>query len=108
VTSGSSTSAYTVLSTEPTDWATAYGTYFTKVGDNSYKAVAGVAPTWEANKYYDTAAGGTAQTEKPTDWETNYGSYYVSDGGTDYVPVTAVAPTFAAGKYYQKKSNGGN
>ena len=43
---------YTALTTEPSDWATAYSTYYEKV-DGVYVAVSGAeAPTFAANKYY--------------------------------------------------------
>ncbi len=43
---------YTALTTEPSDWATTYSTYYEKV-DGVYVAVGGAeAPTFAANKYY--------------------------------------------------------
>lgn len=46
---------YSVLATEPADWATKYDDYFYKQG-NAYfpvEAEGGTAPTFEANKYYE-------------------------------------------------------
>ena len=44
---------YTVTTAEPTDWATAYTSYYTKAQDGTYTAVTGgSAPTWAANTYY--------------------------------------------------------
>ena len=44
---------YTVTTAEPTDWATAYTSYYTKNQDGTYSAVTGgSAPTWAADTYY--------------------------------------------------------
>ena len=44
---------YTVTTAEPTDWATAYTSYYTKNQDGTYSAVTGgTAPTWAADTYY--------------------------------------------------------
>lgn len=50
---------YTLLHTQPANWATAYTSYFEKNG-NSYTAVTGdTAPTFEDNKYYQKTAAGS-------------------------------------------------
>ena len=44
---------YTVTTAQPTDWATAYTSYYTKNQDGTYSAVTGAsAPTWAADTYY--------------------------------------------------------
>lgn len=52
---------YVLLTAEPSNWATAYATYFTKVGEETYEAVQGVtqivAPTFAVDTYYDKEAG---------------------------------------------------
>lgn len=46
------TAQYYLTLTEPSDWSTAYTSYYTKSG-STYSPVTGdSAPTWEANKYY--------------------------------------------------------
>lgn len=104
-----STVTYALLSSEPSDWATAYSNYFTKSGD-TYVAVEGVtqpkythvsgaeAPTFETNTYYKLE--GTDYVlldEEPADWETNFTDYFVQDG------TEVVAPTFATDTYYEKE-----
>ena len=50
--SGASREVYILQASEPSDWATAYDTYYTKVG-TAYVAVSGAtAPTWAPNTYY--------------------------------------------------------
>ena len=102
---------YTALTTQPDDWATKYGDYFTKNGEN-YNAVEGATnPAWAASTYYAKKADGTFEvtTAQPADWETNYGAYYTQSGTSPnfiYNAVTGVspahAPTFKAGVYYKQ------
>ena len=102
---------YTALTTQPDDWATKYGDYFTKNGEN-YNAVEGATnPAWAASTYYAKKADGTFEvtTAQPADWETNYGAYYTQSGTSPdfiYNAVTGVspahAPTFKAGIYYEQ------
>ena len=102
---------YTALTTQPDDWATKYGDYFTKNGEN-YNAVEGATnPAWAASTYYAKKADGTFEvtTAQPADWETNYGAYYTQSGTSPdfiYNAVTGVspahAPTFKAGVYYEQ------
>jgi hypothetical protein len=102
---------YTALTTQPDDWTTAYGDYFTKNGEN-YNAVEGATnPAWAASTYYAKKADGTFEvtTAQPADWETNYGAYYTQSGTSPdfiYNAVTGVspahAPTFKAGVYYKQ------
>ena len=104
------TEEYVLLSAQPDDWATNYADYFEKDGDD-FKAVAGVAPTWEASKYYEDAAGQTVTTSEPQNWDTTYGDYYMEDPehAGQYIAVAAVAPTFTTPntKYYKKETVGG-
>lgn len=48
---------YVLLTTEPSDWATGYASYFTKTGEETYAAVQGVtkivAPTFASDTYYE-------------------------------------------------------
>ena len=64
---------YELLSSQPSDWISAYGNYFEKNGDG-YQSVNGVE-----NSTYELT------TVKPSDWDLNYSSayyYYYSDGVT--------------------------
>ena len=43
---------YTVLTTEPSDWATNYANYYTKSGDKYIRVSGTTAPTFAADTYY--------------------------------------------------------
>ena len=49
---------YTLLTSEPDNWATTYTSYYEKDSSGNYVAVpsGASAPTWESNKYYDKGA----------------------------------------------------
>ena len=99
---------YELLTAQPDDWASNYASYYEKNGSDEYVAVAGVAPAFDTNKYYFTAAtGGSAIQTEPADWATTFSTYYVADTEEgERTAVTAVAPAFAQNKYYQKKTGG--
>lgn len=106
--------AYKLLETQPTDWATAYGNYFTKSGD-TYVAVEGVeqtvAPQFAENTYYKFESNEyVLLTAEPTDWATAYASYFTKSGETTYTAVQGVteivAPAFAVNTYYEKTDGG--
>lgn len=81
---------FTLLETEPEDWATNYADYFTKDGD-TYKSVVGVP-----QDSYELLASA------PEDWATNWTDYYTESEGI-YSPVTGdSAPEFATDTYYRK------
>lgn len=102
--------AYVLLATQPIDWATAYTSYYVKISETTYTPVVGVAPAWEAGKYYTNDEGTTTEGDvndtKPSNWDTNYADYYVSNGSGGYVHVSAVAPTWTTDTYYQKIEQG--
>jgi len=104
---------YEVLNTQPDDWSTNYGDYYTRTGTDpnyTYNAVQGVAPAWQAATYYkleDTEYVVTSSA--PDDWATNYGNYFTrsgEEGSYVYTAVAAVAPAFSAGTYYKKVVGG--
>lgn len=49
---GASHDVYTVQTTQPSDWATNYDSYYTKVGDTYEPVTGSEAPVWAANTYY--------------------------------------------------------
>ena len=98
------TTGYTVLTSEPADWATKYGDYFMlNTAGTAMVPVTAVAPEFNTSKFYFTAAtGGTAITEEPADWATTFDTYYVADTEEgERTLVAGVAPTFAANTYYE-------
>ncbi len=99
------TEGYTLLESEPANWATTYGTYYQlNTAGTAMEAVAAVAPTFDTTKFYFTAAtGGSAIQTEPADWATTYSTYYVADTEEGArTAVTGVAPAFAQNKYYSK------
>lgn len=105
---------YEVLTSEPSDWATGYASYFEKSGDN-YVAVAGVeetvAPEFAENTYYKFESEEyVLLTSEPSDWATGYANYFTKTGEETYAAVQGVtqtvAPTFASDKYYKKTDDG--
>jgi len=111
------TDEYILLSKKPSDWETAYASYFVK-DDDDFVAVEGVeetvySPAYEPNKYYllaDEEYVLLTQAEAPDDWGT--ATYYTSDGAQEpsYTEVTftseqvTVAPEFVKNTYYKKES----
>ena len=61
-TAGTDIDTYAITTSQPSDWATKYTSYYTSTG-TTYTAVTGAsAPTWEAGKYYKktgTITGGS-------------------------------------------------
>ena len=99
------TKGFTLLTSEPADWATAYGTYYQLTEDGSHMTkVKPVAPAFDTSKYYFTVAtGGTAIQTEPADWADTYFTYYVADTEQGArTAVTGVAPTYAADTFYSK------
>lgn len=111
------TDTYSLLSAQPTDWATSCENYYTlsqgeyssvsKVNTvSSYTPITSIPSDWYINygSYYSREWDGTQyvytnisgisqdyyviQTAQPTEWTTNYGSYYVKNGD-DYEAVAA-------------------
>lgn len=74
----SAVDSYVLLTTQPSDWETNYGSYFTRYSD-------GVTVTWPSVKPA-TAERLELQTMEPSDWATNYGNYRTADGSA--VPTT--------------------
>lgn len=68
----SAVDSYVLLTTQPSDWETNYGSYFTRYSD-------GVTVTWPAVKAV-TAERLVLQTMQPSDWATNCGNYRNADG----------------------------
>ena len=114
VSSGTAGDGYTLLTTVPDDWATAYATYYTRSGSEqpyTYSAVEAVTnPEFAGGTYYQKLDESTyvELQQIPTDWETNYANYYTRSGGGEpytYTPVEAIAehaPAFKTGKFYEK------
>ena len=68
---------YELTTAEPSDWATAYTSYYTKSGD-TYTAVTGSsAPTWAADTYYQKSVPTQTVTLKAViaDFDTFYAGY---------------------------------
>ena len=98
------TEGYTVLASEPADWATKYGDYFMlNTAGTAMVPVTAVAPEFNTSKFYFTAAtGGTAIQTEPADWATTFNTYYVADTEEgERTLVAGVAPAFAANTYYE-------
>lgn len=99
------TEGYTLLTSEPANWATTYSTYWKlNAAGTAMEAVTAVAPEFNTSKFYFTAAtGGTAIQTEPADWATTYSTYYVADTEEGArTAVTGVAPAYAANTYYSK------
>lgn len=91
-----------LLVAQPTDWSTAYNTYYGyDYSTNSYYVNSNTTYT---NNTYSAI---TKLATKPADWETNYSAYFIAPNSTDgsgvYEIVTGVAttaPTWTTNTYY--------
>ena len=70
--------AYLLSSTRPADWATSYGSYFTRSGED-YLPVTAFAE-WTADTYY--YLGFERLMEKPANWDSQYRTYYKASPST--------------------------
>lgn len=68
---------YTVMTSEPSNWSSMYGTYFINDGGN-YKSVESITSDIYTRLY-----------ERPSDWNTNYANYYTHSNG-EYTQVKSV------------------
>lgn len=111
---------YVLLSSEPNDWESNYANYFTKEGENDYKAVVGVevttySPEFALDTYYKKEMVEEEEVyvlldAEPEDWGT--GEYYTSDAEEEptytLVEFTSstetIAPEFAQDTYYKLES----
>ena len=103
---------YTVLSSQPDDWATNYSDYFTKSGTT-------YTPVESVDSYVDIH-----NENKPADWDEAWNTYYTTDGESNYIPneestwTTAkaqtgglyrkdeIAPTFVVDTFYKLVDSG--
>lgn len=72
---------YVLTTQQPSDWATKYGNYFVRDGDDRFKQLSS-----DSEKIY------TLQTAKPSDWNNAYGNYFTKSGN-DYKAVQGTEVT---------------
>lgn len=88
---------YELTTAEPSDWATAYTSYYTKSG-NTYTAVTGEsAPTWAADTYYQKSVPTQTVTLKAViaDFDTFYAGYASTYAGINTHHAAVIVTGFS-------------
>ena len=88
---------YELTTAEPSDWATAYTSYYTKSGD-TYTAVTGSsAPTWAADTYYQKSVPTQTVTLKAViaDFDTFYAGYASTYAGINTHHAAVIVTGFS-------------